>query len=130
MARGGDLRSRGTLPRKHGIKLETWLPRDYSFILRLRQIAYCLHIRVIDCHTPVYLIHPVYPVYPCISSIPLYMYRPSGYYKVRTEDLHLALRNVIKLYFASLKSRFSKVQSCLNILNEFERHHNHTRPVH
>ena len=89
----------------------------YSFMLRLRQIAYCLHIRVIDCHTPVYLVHPVYPVYPCIPSIPMYMYmyRPSGYYKVRIEDLYLALRNVIKLYYASLKSRFSKVQSCLNI---------------
>ena len=53
--------------------------------------------------------------------------RPSGSYKVRIEDLYLALRNVIKLYYASLKARFSKVQSCLNILNEFERRHNHTR---
>ena len=68
-----------------------------------------------------------YPCKPCVPSIPLYIYRPSGYYKVRIEDLYLALRNVIKLYYASLKSRFSKVQSCLNILNEFERHQNHTQ---
>ena len=67
---------------------------------------------------------PAYPVYPstctCIDLPDITRY-------VGIEDLYLALRNVIKLNDASLKSRFSKVQSCLNILNEFEPHHDHTR---
>ena len=62
----------------------------YSFMLRLRQISYCLHIRGIDCHTPVYLVHPVYAgVY--------WVYKGTQYtlVHVHVQDLYLALRNVI-----------------------------------
>ena len=83
-----------------------------------------------------------YPCIPCTPSIPLYSQYTPAYpvyprtcidlpditrYVLKTFIWHLEIINVIKLYYASLKSRSPKVQSCLNILNEFERHHNHTR---
>ena len=104
-------------------------------MLRLRQIAYCLHIRGIDCHTPVYPcipsipLHtqytPASPVYPCIPSIPLHtqytlytQYTPTCVYPVypcTCIDLPDITRYVLKTFIWRLEMSSSYIMPPWNL---------------
>ena len=76
-----------------------------------------------------------YPCIPCTPSIPLYTQYTPAYpvYPCTCIDLPDITRYVLKTFIWHLEMSSSYIMppwNLKNILNEFERHHNHTRPVH